>query len=90
MLPAPNRSRSFSKEETKVKETGLDDIEESPTPTHSEEASTPTKSTSSGPEPLFVKRNAKISTKSASPSGKEVGKMIISLSLEKYFVKLIY
>ena len=71
MLPAPNRSRSFSKEETKFKETGLDDIEESPTPTHSEEASTPTKSTSSGPEPLFIKRTLKSSSKSVSPSGKE-------------------
>ena len=71
LLPAPNRSRSFSKEETKFKETGLDDIEESPTPTHSEEASTPTKSTSSGPEPLFIKRTLKSSSKSVSPSGKE-------------------
>ena len=33
---------STSKED-KVKETGLDDIEESPTPTHSDETPTPTK-----------------------------------------------
>ena len=62
LLPSslPNRRRSVStSKEEKVKETGLDDIEESPTPTHSEE--TPTPSTKDMPinhpsdEPLFVK-----------------------------------
>ena len=63
LLPSslPNRLRSLSKED-KVKETGLDDIEESPTPTQSEETPTPTitKEYITTPEPLFVKSHKKV------------------------------
>ena len=84
---------STSKEE-KVKETGLDDIEESPTPTHSEETPTPTKDIDipevnqltgnattdrkCPDEPLFVK-----SSRMVGASTKQKGFKIFQKSLRK-------